>query len=80
MVKYHLYQNFEISNNYILFHLVMLKFLLILNSILFVSGRINEYLYNQEYINPPIEHQYLYGTPTEFSWNNVNGTSYITRT
>ena len=58
----------------------MLKYLLILSSILFVSARINEYIYNQEYIQPSIEHHYLLGTPQEFNWNNINGTSYITRT
>ena len=53
---------------------------LVLGIIPFVESRINEYIYMPQYINyQVVEYNNTY-IPQEFSWANVNGTSYITRT
>lgn len=52
---------------------------LLLGTTLSVESKINEYIYMPEYINHQVIQYNNNDIPQEFSWANVNGTSYITR-
>ena len=53
---------------------------LILSLVIFVESRYNEYIHTPHLMKNNVEYSTKNDLPQEFSWKNVNGTSYITKT
>ena len=58
----------------------MIRIIIFLSCVIFTLGHLNEYIPKPEYVRPFVEHKFLMGLPIEFTWANVSGKSFITRT